>query len=175
MKRNALRDEPPAKAEEKGVDDRTAAPERLIQPRIGGTSSGSRGGAGARDHRGAPLPFPHRAKAGLKSALDMRPIYDGHKQRLDYAKTGGATDAFTRSLPTHLFERGVRADAVSPTPVCTPLNPADNPAEAPANLTAETPMGEPAKPEEIAAAYVLLAAPCIRAEILPIVGGYSGA
>lgn len=43
----------------------------------------------------------------------------------------------------------------------------------------DTPMGRAAQPEEIAPAYVFLASPVmssyITGEILPIVGGYSGA
>ena len=43
---------------------------------------------------------------------------------------------------------------------------------------ADTAMGRPAQPEEIAPAYVFLASPqCssyITGEILPIIGGYSG-
>ena len=58
------------------------------------------------------------------------------------------------------------------------LNPADKPAEAVEKFGAQTPMGRPAQPEEIAPAYVFLAAPScssyITGEILPIIGGYSG-
>ena len=60
----------------------------------------------------------------------------------------------------------------------TPLNPADKSAEKVAQFGADTPMKRPAQAEEIAPAFVFLAAPScssyITGEILPIIGGYSG-
>ncbi len=56
--------------------------------------------------------------------------------------------------------------------------PADRDAEGVSKFGAETPMRRPAQPEEIAPAFVFLAAPScssyITGEILPIVGGYLG-
>jgi NAD(P)-dependent dehydrogenase (short-subunit alcohol dehydrogenase family) len=81
---------------------------------------------------------------------------------------------------------GVRAEdtqhplreIAAPGPVWTPLNPADKPAAAIEEFGADTPMRRPAQPEEIAPAFVFLAAPAcssyITGEILPIIGGYSG-
>jgi NAD(P)-dependent dehydrogenase (short-subunit alcohol dehydrogenase family) len=102
----------------------------------------------------------------------------GNKDLLDYSMTKGGIHAFTRSLATHLIDRGIRVNAVAPGPVWTPLNPADKSAEAIAKFGAGTPMKRPAQPEEIAPAYVFLAAPScssyITGEVLPIIGGYSG-
>ena len=51
-------------------------------------------------------------------------------------------------------------------------------AEGVAKFGGDTPMKRPAQPEEIAPAFVFLAAPTcssyITGEILPIIGGYSG-
>jgi hypothetical protein len=62
--------------------------------------------------------------------------------------------------------------------VWTPLNPADRSAKAIQTFGADTPMRRPAQPEEIAPAFVFLAAPScssyITGEVLPIIGGYSG-
>ena len=94
---------------------------------------------------------------------------------LDYAATKGAIHAFTRSLAQNLMERGIRVNAVAPGPIWTPLNPADIPAEKVAEFGADTPMGRPGQPEEVAPAYVFLAAPStssyISGEVLPVVGG----
>ncbi|MCC6917959.1 MAG: SDR family oxidoreductase [Alphaproteobacteria bacterium] len=101
---------------------------------------------------------------------------DGSKELLDYSMTKGGIHAFTRALSGQLAPRGIRVNAVAPGPVWTPLNPAEKPPEQVAQFGAKTVMKRPAQPEEIAPAYVFLAAPCcssyITGEVLPIIGGY---
>jgi len=102
----------------------------------------------------------------------------GNKNLLDYSMTKGGIHAFTRSLATHLIDKGIRVNCVAPGPVWTPLNPADRDAKGVETFGGQTPMRRPAQPEEIAPAFVFLAAPScssyITGEILPIIGGYSG-
>ncbi len=102
----------------------------------------------------------------------------GNKSLLDYSMTKGGIHAFARSLSTHLIPRGIRVNVVAPGPVWTPLNPADKSAERVQSFGSDTEMGRAAQPEEIAPAYVFLAAPTmssfITGEILPILGGYKG-
>jgi NAD(P)-dependent dehydrogenase (short-subunit alcohol dehydrogenase family) len=100
----------------------------------------------------------------------------GSKDLLDYSMTKGGIHAFARSLSSHLIDKGIRVNVVAPGPVWTPLNPADAPAKDVAKFGSKTPMRRAAQPEEIAPAFVFLAAPScssyITGEILPIIGGY---
>ena len=100
---------------------------------------------------------------------------EGSKELLDYSSTKGAIHAFTKSLAQNLSDRGIRVNCVAPGPVWTPLNPADQEAEKVANFGQDVPMKRPAQPEEVAPAYVFLAAPScasyISGEVLPVLGG----
>lgn len=103
---------------------------------------------------------------------------DGSKALVDYSMTKGGIHAFTRALAGNLVPKGIRVNAVAPGPVWTPLNPADKPAEKVKDFGKHNPMGRPAQPEELAPAYVFLAAPScasyISGAVIPVMGGPTG-
>lgn len=93
---------------------------------------------------------------------------------LPYATTKGAIANFTAGLAQMVAERGVRVNAVAPGPVWTPLIPASFPGEKVAKFGENTPLGRPAQPAELAAAYVYLASDdssYVTGAILPVTGG----
>lgn len=83
--------------------------------------------------------------------------YKGNQQLLDYASTKGAIVAFTRSLSQSLAEKEIRVNGVAPGPIWTPLIPATFPEEKVATFGADTPLGRPGQPDEVAPSYVFLA------------------
>jgi NAD(P)-dependent dehydrogenase (short-subunit alcohol dehydrogenase family) len=125
----------------------------------------------------------HMAKAALPHLKEGSSIVnsgsvtgiEGSKDLLDYSATKGAIHAFTKSLAQNLVDKGIRVNCVAPGPVWTPLNPADVGPEKVAEFGSKVPMKRPAQPEELAPAYVFLAAPScssyITGEILPVLGG----
>jgi NAD(P)-dependent dehydrogenase (short-subunit alcohol dehydrogenase family) len=119
---------------------------------------------------------PHLRQGGAIINTGSITGIDGSQELLDYSMTKGGIHAFTKSLSGSMLKRGVRVNAVAPGPVWTPLNPADKSADKVAKFGAQTRMKRPAQPEEIAPAYVFLAAPScssyITGEVLPIIGGY---
>jgi NAD(P)-dependent dehydrogenase (short-subunit alcohol dehydrogenase family) len=79
---------------------------------------------------------------------------------LAYATTKGAIQNFTAGLAQLLAEKGIRANAVAPGPIWTPLIPSTLPEEAVVNFGKQVPMKRPGQPAELATAYVMLADPC---------------
>ncbi|GGC94434.1 SDR family oxidoreductase [Chelatococcus reniformis] len=78
---------------------------------------------------------------------------------LAYATTKGAIQNFTAGLAQALAEKGIRANAVAPGPIWTPLIPSTLPPDAVASFGKQVPMKRPGQPAELATAYVMLADP----------------
>ena len=78
---------------------------------------------------------------------------------LPYATTKGAIQNFTGGLAQMLAEKGIRANAVAPGPIWTPLIPSTMPDDTVKNFGKQVPMKRPGQPAELATAYVMLADP----------------
>ncbi|WP_420101726.1 SDR family oxidoreductase [Bosea sp. (in: a-proteobacteria)] len=78
---------------------------------------------------------------------------------LAYATTKGAIQNFTAGLAQLLAGEGIRANAVAPGPIWTPLIPSTMPSEAVTSFGKQVPMQRPGQPAELATAYVMLADP----------------
>ncbi|MGJ4930117.1 SDR family oxidoreductase [Bradyrhizobium sp. HKCCYLS2038] len=78
---------------------------------------------------------------------------------LAYATTKGAIQNFTAGLAQMLAEKGIRANAVAPGPIWTPLIPSTMPEEKVTSFGQQVPMQRAGQPAELATAYVMLADP----------------
>lgn len=78
---------------------------------------------------------------------------------LAYATTKGAIQNFTGGLAQMLAEKGIRANAVAPGPIWTPLIPSTMPEDTVKNFGHQVPMKRAGQPAELATAYVMLADP----------------
>ncbi|MGK9051808.1 SDR family oxidoreductase [Neorhizobium sp. CSC1952] len=78
---------------------------------------------------------------------------------LAYATTKGAIQNFTAGLAQLLAEKGIRANAVAPGPIWTPLIPSTMPEDRVKEFGKQVPMKRPGQPAELATTYVMLADP----------------
>jgi NAD(P)-dependent dehydrogenase (short-subunit alcohol dehydrogenase family) len=93
---------------------------------------------------------------------------------LAYATTKGGIVTFSKALSAELVQRGIRVNVVAPGPVWTPLVASTTPPEANAKFGADSPLGRPAQPAELAPAFVYLASPesgYVTGQVLPVTGG----
>jgi len=101
--------------------------------------------------------LPHLPAGGSIINTTSVTAYKGNPQLIDYSATKGAIVSFTRALSQAVVQRGVRVNAVAPGPIWTPLIPASFSAEHVQKFGANTPMGRPGQPDEVAPCYVFLA------------------
>ena len=97
----------------------------------------------------------------------------GKRGSLAYSSSKGAVNVFTKSLALELAERGVRVNAVLPGPFWTPAI-ATSDEETTRSFGTFTMLGRAGQPEEIAPAYVFLAAdaPFATGTLLEVSGGF---
>ena len=94
---------------------------------------------------------------------------------LAYATTKGAIQNFTGGLAQLLAKKGIRANAVAPGPIWTPLIPSTLPKDSVANFGKQVPMQRPGQPAELATAYVMLADPLssyVSGATIAVTGGH---
>ena len=93
---------------------------------------------------------------------------------LAYSSTKGAIRTFIQALAELAMKQGVRANAVAPGPVWTPLIPSTMPQEKVKNFGKQTIVGRAAQPAELAPAFVFLAsndARYITGSVVDVTGG----
>jgi NAD(P)-dependent dehydrogenase (short-subunit alcohol dehydrogenase family) len=98
----------------------------------------------------------------------------GNKLLVDYCASKGAIHAFTKSLALNLGEHNIRVNAVVPGPVWTPNIPATMPVDEVEKFGHEVALHRPGQPEELAPAYVFLAASdssFVTGSLLEVTGG----
>jgi NAD(P)-dependent dehydrogenase (short-subunit alcohol dehydrogenase family) len=95
-------------------------------------------------------------------------------QLLHYAATKGAISTFTKGLAQEVAERGIRVNGVAPGPIWTPLVVMSFPGDKNAEFGADTPLGRPGQPGELAPLYVFLAtedSQYVSGEVIGATGG----
>ncbi|MBO9545803.1 MAG: SDR family oxidoreductase [Caulobacter sp.] len=104
--------------------------------------------------------------------------YEPSENLLDYASTKGAIMIFSKGLAKQLAPKGVRVNAVAPGPFWTPLQvTGGQPVDKLPQFGADSPMGRPGQPAELAGIYVLLAsgeASYSTGQVFAAVGGRGG-
>jgi NAD(P)-dependent dehydrogenase (short-subunit alcohol dehydrogenase family) len=93
---------------------------------------------------------------------------------LAYATTKGAIQNFTAGIAQLLAEKGIRANAVAPGPIWTPLIPSTMPQEKVTQFGSQVPMKRPGQPVELATTYVMLADPMssyVSGTMIGVTGG----
>ncbi|WP_022697041.1 SDR family oxidoreductase [Euryhalocaulis caribicus] len=101
--------------------------------------------------------LPHLEKGDAIVNTVSITAYKGQPVLVDYSVTRGGMVAFTRSLCQQLTDKGIRVNGVAPGPIWTPLNPASFEAGQVEEFGADTPMGRPGMPNEVAPCHLFLA------------------
>jgi NAD(P)-dependent dehydrogenase (short-subunit alcohol dehydrogenase family) len=119
--------------------------------------------------------LPHLSEGASIINTSSIQAYQPSPGLLDYAPTKAAIKAFTEAFAKQVAEKGIRVNAVAPGPIWTPLQPSQGqPPEKLEKFGADTPLGRPGQPVEVAPAYVFFASQessYITGELLGVTGG----
>ena len=119
--------------------------------------------------------LPHLGRGASIINVSSIQAYEPSTTLLDYAATKAAINNFTVNLAAEVGDRGIRVNAVAPGPIWTPLQPATQEGEHLTTFGADTPLGRPGQPAELAGAFVFLASPTeasyVSATVLGVTGG----
>ena len=118
--------------------------------------------------------LPHLGKGSSIINVSSIQAYDPSEALLDYASTKAAINNMTVNLAQELGEKGIRVNAVAPGPIWTPLQPATKKGESMPSFGADTPLGRPGQPAELAGAFVFLASPLEASYVTGTVIGVTG-
>ena len=121
------------------------------------------------------LALPHMQPGSSIINVGSIQAYKPSPGILDYASTKGAIVAFTKGLAQELTpEQGIRVNCVAPGPVWTPLIVQSFDEDKVKEFGAQSPMGRPAQPKELAPPFVFLASEegrFVNGEVLGVTGG----
>lgn len=119
--------------------------------------------------------LPHLGRGSSIINVSSIQAYEPSTSLLDYASTKAAINNFTVNLAAEVGSRGIRVNAVAPGPIWTPLQPATQEEKKIEAFGADTPLGRPGQPGEVAGAFVFLASPreasYVSGTVLGVTGG----
>ncbi len=101
---------------------------------------------------------PHMPAGGSIIITTSVQAYQPSGTLLDYASSKSVNNTFSKALAEQLAPKGIRVNAVAPGPIWTPLQTSGGqPPDKIPDMGAQSPLGRPGQPAELAGAYVFLA------------------
>ena len=118
--------------------------------------------------------IPHMPQGGAIINVGSAQAFKPSPTLLPYSATKGSIVTFTEGLAQDIVQYGLRANCVAPGPVWTPIIPASMEGETVSQFGAQSPMGRPGQPVELAPAFVFLAsddASYVNGSVIDVTGG----